>query len=205
MKSNIIPLETERFYHLYNRGINGEEIFKQEKNHVYFLEKYAKYIAPIAETYAYCLLNNHFHLLVKIKTEDEIRKASSTKNQQDIYKIISNQFSHFFNGYAQGINKTYNRTGGLFETPFRRKLIDNEAYFTQLIFYIHTNPQKHGFVNDFRDYPHSSYRIFESRKPTKLMRDEGLKWFGGIDSFQNYHKQWHLMHLENEAYTIEFD
>lgn len=205
MKSNVIPLETEKFYHLYNRGINGENIFKQEKNYIYFLEKYAKYIEPIAQTYAYCLLKNHFHLLVKFRSENEIRLFFPTKNHQDVDKTISQQFAHLFNGYAQGINKTYQRTGGLFETPFRRKLIVNEEYFTQVIVYIHANPQKHGFVNDFRDYPYSSYRIFESHKPTKLMRDEGLKWFGGMDSFQNYHRQWHLMYLENEAFTIEFD
>jgi REP element-mobilizing transposase RayT len=72
MKKHTHPLEPDRIYHIYNRGINGENIFKEERNYRYFLEKYAKCISPIADTYAYCLLKNHFHLAVKIKTEQEI-------------------------------------------------------------------------------------------------------------------------------------
>jgi hypothetical protein len=58
MKKNIELLEPDRIYHIYNRGINGENIFKEERNYRYFLEKYAKYIEPIADTFAYCLLKN---------------------------------------------------------------------------------------------------------------------------------------------------
>ena len=56
-----------QYYHVYNRGINGEDLFREERNYRYFLEKYAQYIEPVAETYAYCLLGNHFHLLVRIR------------------------------------------------------------------------------------------------------------------------------------------
>ena len=72
MKKHTEPLEPDRIYHIYNRGINGENIFKEERNYAYFLTKYAKCISPIADTYAYCLLKNHFHLAVKIKTEEEL-------------------------------------------------------------------------------------------------------------------------------------
>ncbi len=205
MKANIPPLFPEQYYHIYNRGINGEDIFKQEKNYFYFLEKYTKHVEPIARTYAYCLLKNHFHLVVCIKTEKEIRNHFPQKAHSSIDKLVSQQFSHLFNGYAQGINKTYFRTGGLFETPFRRIHIDDEAYFTQALFYVHANPQKHGFIKDFRAYPHSSYSIYESRKPTKLMREAGLDWFGGEDAFRKFHRQDHLIHKEDEKIAIEFD
>ena len=65
-------MEPDKIYHIYNRGINGENLFKEERNYSYFLNKYASCITAIADTYAYCLLKNHFHLAVKIKSEQEI-------------------------------------------------------------------------------------------------------------------------------------
>ncbi|HSM57092.1 MAG TPA: hypothetical protein VK879_13145 [Candidatus Sulfomarinibacteraceae bacterium] len=59
------PLAPGTYYHIYNRGINDEIIFKEERNYPFFLKKMAHYILPVAEVYAYCLLPNHFHLLVR--------------------------------------------------------------------------------------------------------------------------------------------
>lgn len=73
MKTNTENLETDKFYHIYNRGINGENLFIEERNYYHFLTKYAKYIEPIAETYAYCLLKNHFHLCIKTLSELNIK------------------------------------------------------------------------------------------------------------------------------------
>ena len=64
---NLPPLEAEQYYHIYNRGNNGETLFREERNYRYFLNLYAKYIEPVAETFAYCLLKNHFHFLVHVK------------------------------------------------------------------------------------------------------------------------------------------
>ncbi|MDF7817451.1 hypothetical protein P1X15_07590 [Runella sp. MFBS21] len=193
MKANIPKLETETYYHIYNRGINGETIFKQEYNYSYFLQKYAYYIAPIGETYAYCLLKNHFHFLIKTRSEDEIlsrlgTKSSGRMNDRGASFCISNQFSKLFNGYAQALNKINNRRGGLFEEPFRRIVVDSEAYFTRLIWYIHHNPRKHRLVNDFSIYPHSSYRSVLSNAPTKLEREYVLEWFGGKEAYLLFHQ-----------------
>ncbi len=69
------PLQYGQYYHIYNRGNNRENIFIEERNYRYFLKLYAKYIEPIAHTYAYCLLRNHFHFLVRIKTVEEQEKT----------------------------------------------------------------------------------------------------------------------------------
>jgi hypothetical protein len=109
-----------------------------------------------------------------------------------------------FNGYAQAINKAYNRTGGLFEESFRRIIVDNDNYFTQLIYYIHQNPIKHGFVNDLRDYPHSSYHSHLSTALTKLKRDEVLEWFGNRTEYEKFHLE--NQHLNNlDRFSIEFE
>lgn len=66
--SKPIRLIPGRFFHIYNRGNNREDLFREERNYALFLRLYAFHIAPIADTYAYCLLKNHFHFLVRVKT-----------------------------------------------------------------------------------------------------------------------------------------
>ena len=92
-----------------------------------------------------------------------------------------------FNAYAKAINKAYGRTGSLFERPFKRIAVMDEAYFARLVTYIHFNPVRHGFV----DYPHewlfSSYGALRTAKPTRLRRDVVLDWFGGQEGFVNAH------------------
>ena len=147
------PLIANHYYHIYNRGNNGENLFIQECNYHYFLKLYIRHIYPIADTYAYCLLRNHFHLLVKMKPDlpgFENLEGLTTYN-------YSQHFSNLFNAYTKTINKTYQRSGSLFEKNFKRILINSDSYFTQLICYIHHNPQKHGFTDNFRSYPYPSY------------------------------------------------
>ena len=66
------PLIPGVTYHIYNRGNNGETIFPEERNYEYFMQLYGKYISPIADTFAYCLMPNHFHFLIRIKGEDDL-------------------------------------------------------------------------------------------------------------------------------------
>ena len=64
------PMQHGQYYHIHNRGNNGEVLFREQRNYSYFLNLYARYIEPVAETYAYCLMSNHFHLLVCIEDEE---------------------------------------------------------------------------------------------------------------------------------------
>ena len=186
MKTNIQQLHPGNYYHIYNRGINGCNIFYLSKNYNYFIKKYFSYINPIAKTYAYCLLDNHFHFLVKIRTEKVISILNKNRN---VEMFISQRFSNFFNCYAQAINNSISRTGGLFERPFRRILVDDDIYLTNLIFYIHLNPEKHGYVNDFKKYPYSSYQTLINNKNTFLERKEVINWFGSSEAFIKDHQE----------------
>ncbi len=185
------PILHGNYYHIYNRGNNGIDVFLQNENYYHFLNLYAKYIEPIAETYAWCLLKNHFHLLVRIKEKSEINKDELSYSTIEKPKVIdpSRQFSHLFNAYTQAINKRHNRTGSLFETTFERKIVTSERYFQQLIFYIHNNPVHHGFVKQMSLYPWSSYDSILSNKPTKLKRKEVVELFGDKENFIYYHSQ----------------
>lgn len=190
METRKTQLHPDSYYHIYNRGINGQHIFFEEKNYAYFLQKHAQYVSSFLDTYAYCLLKNHFHLLVQAKSENDIRLYLNGKHKEkSVSWILSNAFSSLFKSYAQAINKQYKRTGSLFEEPFHRIEVKTEAYFSHLIYYIHLNPQKHGFVLDFRDYKHSSYHSHLFNKTTKLKKEDVLAWFGGKESFIAFHDQ----------------
>ena len=178
-------MQPDTFYHVYNRGINGEDVFKVERNYSYFLQKYDQFVSPIADPYAYCLMKNHFHLLIKTKSEEEIRKSSlgakpslkSEAEEKPIHWLISNAFASLFKSYAQAINKAHQRTGGLFEEPFQRIAVNSDAYFSWLVYYIHFNPQKHGFIDDYRMFPHSSYSsISRKTNKTETGRSAGMVW-----------------------------
>ena len=176
-----VPLQYGKYYHLFNRGNNREDIFLEERNYRHFLQLYTRHIMPIADTYAYCLLRNHFHLLVRIKDltgfPEPVRSGKPSQH-----------FSNLFNAYAKAFNKAYHRTGALFQRPFGRIEITSDAYFMQVVVYIHRNPQKHGFVADFRTWPYSSYQTMLSAKPTRLQRDEVLAWFQGVEHFEDVHR-----------------
>ncbi|MEI7977799.1 MAG: hypothetical protein WCI53_03055 [Bacteroidota bacterium] len=211
MKQYEITLETGKYYHIYNRGINGTNLFFEERNYGFFLEKYSFYMSEVLETYAYCLLGNHFHLLVKVKDNlnldligfKNLSGLNTNKGLHAPHRMVSKKFSDFFNSYTKSINKAQSRTGGLFETPFKRKVVNSDTYFTQLIWYIHFNPQKHGFVSDFKDYPYSSYHSNSSTKLSKFANDQVIDWFGNENNYINFltiaHSEKNINHL-----TIEF-
>ncbi len=179
------PLQPGVFYHIYNRGTNREDIFIEGRNYDHFMQLYIKYIEPAAETYAYCLLKNHFHLLVRVKEKGE----EDPKGLSRPLGSASGAFSNFFNAYAKAINKAYGRTGSLFQHPFGRTPVLTQLYLMQAVRYIHFNPQKHGLVSDFRAWPYSSYRAHLSTQATRLRRDDVLEWFGGREGFIAAHRE----------------
>jgi len=167
------PLIANNYYHIFNQGNNKEDIFIEEMNYTYFLELLNKYIYPIATILSYCLLKNHFHLLVQIKNIPEENQASKA-------------FSNFFNSYAKSINKKYNRTGSLFRDRFKRIKIAEEGYLKKLIVYINLNPIHHGFTSNLNEYKHSSFLALMSNKTTLLQRDEVIQLFDDKENFKYY-------------------
>ncbi len=118
-------------------------------------------------------MDNHFHLVVQLKAEQE---------------LVTQSFSNFFNSYAKAFNKQFNRTGSLFEKHFKRIKLNDETYLRQLIVYIHLNPTHHLEV-DFRAFKFSSYQAMLSSKETKLQKEEVLLLFGGKENFIFSHKE----------------
>ena len=189
MPTDIPPLTFGNFYHIYNRGNNHEDIFLEERNYAYFLNLWWKHTSPIAETWAYCLLSNHFHVVVYIKDREDLENLTGLKADLSGFKDPSKYFSNFFNAYARGFNISAKRSGALFERPFKRIPVDSTAYLMQLIVYIHQNPQKHRFIKDFRDWKHSSYHGLTSDIPSSLQRERVMKLFGSREDFVRIHQE----------------
>lgn len=190
----MVNLEFGKYYHIFNRGVNRCNLFYTNENYHYFFRLYEKYIDPVAETYAWVLLKNHFHLLVRIKNKQEIEISQLPDpvhiQAPGITKKIKEPhlyFSDLFNAYSQSINKQEHRCGALFHRPFQRIEVDNQRYFKQLVGYIHLNPVHHGFTDDFKDYSWSSYGTVISLNPTKLRREAVLGWFNSKSEFINFH------------------
>lgn len=172
------PLEHGKFYHIYNRGINSAAIFFERSNYEYFLKLYETHIDPIADTYAWCLMKNHFHLLVRIKEKDLVATD----------KLPHQYFSNLFNAYTKAVNKKYNRHSSLFQRAFKRKLVKDELYLKRLILYIHNNPVHHRICEDAMSYPWSSYLTCMSEKQTTLKKQETIGLFQDLSNFQYMHR-----------------
>ncbi len=198
---DIQPLIEGQYFHIYNRGVNGEDLFKEKRNYYYFLRQYKFYCSDVLETLAYCLLKNHFHLLVYIKENIEVPR---TDGKEGMFRLnASKQLGHFFNSYAQSINKAHKRTGPLFESPFERKWIDNESYLMSMIYYCHRNPQHHDFVKDFRDGEFSSYDSIIRNDNRLVVTEKTINHFSNVAAFKTAHSIF-LDDKEFDKYIIEY-
>ena len=191
MDIRTLPIEADKFYHIYNRRINGEMIFKSERNYDFFIQKLNQYLIQVADIYAYCLLPNHFHFLVKIKSLNELTSLvkvqnldkATSKGLHSPRNIFSKQFSKIFNSYTQAFNKENERHGALIESPFKRKEIISEEYLKNVIIYIHRNPQSHELIENFRTYKYSSYEKILNHSENLLHTNELIKLFDDKENF----------------------
>jgi putative transposase len=173
-----------QYYHVYNRGNNREDIFLETKNFGYFRRLYIKYIFSMASTYAYCLLKNHFHFLIRIREKANPKGFENPSGLNPSY-----QFGKMFNAYAKAINKAYGRTGSLFQHPFKRVHIPTQTHLLHLVIYIHQNPQTHGLVNDFKRWPYSSFPQFLRNTNTFVDTKTLISWFGGLENLIDAHRK----------------
>ena len=175
-------------YHIYNKAVGNEQLFITDEDYQYFLEKLSRFVLNVSDIYAYCLIPNHFHLLIKIKEPNEI-PALAEIDEDDYSSYLMSIFSNFFNSYSKSYNKIHNRQGRLFTQPFKRIIVEDEDYFLVLVNYIHRNPLHHGLVKQFSEWKYSSYQTFLSYKTTKIDRYEVLSYFSSVADFIEYHEE----------------
>ncbi len=173
------------FYHVVNHAVGFENLFQSDENFIYFLKRYKHYMPSVWDTYAYCLMPNHIHLLVKVHPEEVL--ISHPKYKGDFHKLVMQQLSNLLNAFAKAYNKMYNRRGALWIDFTKRFLVDNKPYLKSVINYIHQNPVNHQFTYKPEVWNFSSYNSLLSDKTTLLRREEVINIFGSMEKFlQNY-------------------
>lgn len=194
MRKYHAPFEPNCFYHIFNRGNNRENLFLEKDNYSFFLHKWQYYLNAYLDVWAYCLMPNHFHFLVRVSDQ------SSFPEEIVANAFLEKQFKRLFSSYALSFNKVYDRTGSLFQKRFKRLKVDSNNYLLTLIHYIHHNPIHHNFAENYGDWTYSSYSAILSENPTKVNRDEVLSYFGDKSKFieiheaeKNYKKIKHLI------------
>ena len=146
------------FYHVYNRGVNKQIIFRESDDYHVFLNLFKRYLStnPVVdkkgreypwlkqeiELMAYCLMPNHFHLLLF-----QIDREAMTK----LLRAVCTSYTGYF-------NKKYGRVGPLFQGVFKASLISSEAYLQHISRYIHLNPA------DYLAWEYSSLRYYLGQK-----------------------------------------
>lgn len=212
-------LDPGYFYHVYNHAVSKRLLFREEDNYKHFLYLHEKYIEPVAKTFAWALMPNHFHLLVRMKENIGYKYSNADRSidavrfedvkwqttnlsmceTPDNHKMPnpSKHFSHLFNAYTRYFNKKNEVNGTLFERRFKRKRITNAVHLKNVVLYIHNNPVHHGFCQHPLEYPWTSYLSAISLKQTKLQRNEIIGWFNNKGDFETEHgKELNLKEIE---------
>ena len=128
-------------YHVMLRGINKQQLFYDDEDFRYFTKLLDRFKEPCGYSlYAYCLMGNHVHLLIREKEE-----AS-----------LGNAFKHIECAFVYWYNVKYERTGHLFQDRYRSEPVDDEGYLLTVFRYILMNPVKAGLCRRAEDYPYSS-------------------------------------------------
>ena len=131
-------------YHIMLRGINQQVIFEDEEDYFKFISTLEIYKAISGyKVFAYCLMSNHIHILLKTEKED----------LDLIMKRIAGSYVYWYNW-------KYHRSGHLFQDRFKSEPVDDDSYFLTVLRYIHQNPTKAKLCKLTEDYPYSSMREY---------------------------------------------
>ncbi len=208
-------IEEGQTYHIYNKAISEIKLFRNGDDYLYFMSKYKEYFQHYFSTYAYCLIPNHFHLLIRMKTREEIQEALKNENTKSAVKylneeipisvFIGNQFKRLFSSYSIKYNNKYFREGSLFVNKIKKVKVSKDGSIQRLLCYIHHNPIHHGLTQEYGEWKFSSYRDFLHTEKTIIAREEMLEWLGGNDTFVELHNLFKNDSLNIKKLGLIFD
>ncbi len=201
------PFHAECFYHILCKSIDGILLFREPLDYNVFMERFLQFNAPFLQIWSYSLLSNHSHHITRVASNkviidylESVNKSQhtlamtifleDTENEKSLDEMLTRQMNSFLVSYANYYNNRYDRKGGIFQKPFRRIEIADDAYLQQAIIYTHANAQKHNIVEDFSGYPHSSYQDIKHGRNTLI------SWQEVIQVEYYYQKGWPSSKLE---------
>ncbi len=191
-------------YHIYNRTAKGRSLFSSESDYVSFLERYRKYFHRYFVTFAYCLVPNHFHFLVRVKEPDEIDVSTEKtiaarkylSGECNINFFLEHQLARMFSGIAIKKNNVENKKGPLFDEATKRVLLKTEGRLVYQLCYIHHNVIHHHLGKHYKDWKYSSYLAYLNGKSSWLSTHIILEMLGGVDVFIDLHNNFKLERKE---------
>lgn len=183
-KNAIKTYVEDSFYHIYNRGVDKQEIFQDEQDYKVFLHYLKRYLTLPPKSpdqvrppwrsdlynkislITYCLMPNHFHLMIKQSTEDAMTA---------FMRALSNSYVRYF-------NEKYKRVGPLFQGRYKAVLVETDSYLLHLTRYIHLNPIELEQVrpagrSDLVGYSYSSYGDYLGKRKTNWVHPEEILSF----------------------------
>ena len=178
-------------FHIYNRSVANLMLFKNDDDYLYFLNKIKPNIIKYqASVFAYCLMPNHFHFLLR------------QNGDKPVYQI----FNDLNNSYVQYFNKKYSRRGHVYQGSLQHKKVRKERYLIALCQYIHYKPKEAGLVNNISEWKYSNYLEWIGQRKESLFNDELLKtFFVGCELYRQRIKEYEIFLKNNEFTELLFD
>lgn len=191
---SIMIFEKNKLFHIYNQGNNRIKIFYEERNYDYFLYKLKNYVLPYADILAWCLMPNHFHLMVYVRETEKYVLHNRIPKKHKI-RSLNDSIGILLRSYTRAINKQENRSGSLFRSRTKAVAINSlkslmptlaitqntlllrsilsEKQYPQICFnYIHLNPVRAKLVKNPIDWKYSSAQDFYGKRRHKLTNVE---------------------------------
>ncbi len=211
------PLQPNTVYHIVAHAVENNNLFYDNGNYAYFLNKWQQFCNGYFKTYAFCLMPNHIHFCVKTVDEVTLRQLiiekkrnvdnltnldnleTITVSDSEMRMALSKKINTLLGSYAQALNKQRNRRKALFWGRFERLKVTNRSYFMDLVCYIHHNPIHHFGLEHYSDWGFSSYNLF-SQSDEGLFLDKKTVFmvFDEVGGFEAYHIEYQL----NKRYLV---
>ena len=158
-----MDFEPGYIYHIYNRGNNNQKIFYQPKNYFFFLKKVKNSFLTYCNILAYCLMPNHFHLMIKVKEDYLSNELESSDKAFRNIEPLNRTIATLLSSYTKAINNQEGKTGSLFQQRTKAKCLTDHYYIDYPLFcfyYIHQNPVRAKLVHKIEDWQYSSFNEY---------------------------------------------
>ena len=170
-------------YHVYNQGINRKRIFQTREDYLIFLRLLGRELTPVCDMLAWCLMPNHFHLLI----HTDNRCVTKIQHGNFCFDPVSSGIRKLLSSTCRILNARNGTSGSMFRQGTKKKCLDAEIRFStshrtvwddyhDCFVYIHRNPLEAGLVNDLRDWEFSSYPDYAGLRHGRLVnRDLAIR------------------------------
>jgi putative transposase len=189
--------QPQECYHIYNRGNNRQLIFFNDENYLFFLRKMNTQLKPCCDILCWCLMPNHFHLVVHAnEISCKLRPAFGDNSVQE----LSYRIGVLLSSYSQAVNKQNKTIGSLFQQKTKSKEITTDrehrqpgSYLINAMHYCHQNPLRADLVKKLEDWPYSSFLDYCDLRKGQLCNRSLLMELTGYDLGEFYKDSYHII------------